>query len=599
MIKVYQNFNDSRKGYSLANNQYVLTECISATMTETLNGNFILELEYPAQDSKNISNMLQVSNFLTVGMPENDDRKAAQIFYITKVSREFNNGIEIISVCAIHEFMKIAQQNYITDRYFVNSNISSAMQQLTDAQNIIPAAGFRKVIKYNIHDTESDFATAVKNLRIVRKNVWDAITGKEDNTILNRYGGEFMLDNSTIHLYEKRGEVSQVNIAYAKNITGAEMDIDITNMYTAIIPEGRNGLIGKTVYSDRHGYMLSVADDGSEFNYNKRTQYIQYESGKAVVNKKNYYMYLFPNGKYYTLSARADIEETDHTVKLYKSESGDNTFWKSIPVSKVYFDDEMETIFMNENIARATKINFDIGVVEEIKDSNGNITNANDVCTQEQALEKLQKAAEKKFSMDHIDEPVFTLDIDIIELADCETFGDNDYKELLEKNKLCVGDTINIYIKSFGIQGQGRVLQLVTNAITGKTEKIKIGNTDFSFIKDIKNDIENRFNILNKAITNNDAASLQRHINVSNTLDSAVDVIELLQAHIDILYNYVYSLTHMAAQNYYIAMGNFKKEHGNSLTTTPVPSQDGLKTTWNSELQYLNNSNTFKIDIHK
>ncbi|NRW46537.1 hypothetical protein [Clostridium beijerinckii] len=72
-------FNSRETDFS--HNEYVLNEIISCKVTEELNGDYTLELEYPLDDSKGISNNLVVGAIISV--PTIDSREN-QLFRVIK-----------------------------------------------------------------------------------------------------------------------------------------------------------------------------------------------------------------------------------------------------------------------------------------------------------------------------------------------------------------------------------------------------------------------------------------------------------------------------------------------------------------------------------
>ncbi|NFG25207.1 endopeptidase [Clostridium botulinum] len=114
-----------------------------------------------------------------------------------------------------------------------------------------------------------------------------------------------------------------------------------------------------------------------------------------------------------------------------------------------------------------------IGVVEAQKDNDGNITNEDEVCTEQQAIEKLRKACLDKFNIEHINEINFNLNLNFIELCDCINFEGNDYADI--NSRVAIGDTIDVNIKPFGVIQKGRIFKLTRDAITGRLISCEIG----------------------------------------------------------------------------------------------------------------------------
>lgn len=86
----------------------------------------------------------------------------------------------------------------------------------------------------------------------VRKNIVEAILGDDENSFLNRWGGEVLLDNFDIYINDKIGSDNGVRIEFGYNLNEIEEDINIEEVATRIIPTGYNGIMldGSTPWVD-------------------------------------------------------------------------------------------------------------------------------------------------------------------------------------------------------------------------------------------------------------------------------------------------------------------------------------------------------------
>ncbi len=78
--------------------------------------------------------------------------------------------------------------------------------------------------------------TSENSLRIVRKSVLNALIGDDDNTFLNRWGGEIERDNFTVNMKQRLGAERGYRIAYKKNLTGIEIIDDASTIVNRIVP---------------------------------------------------------------------------------------------------------------------------------------------------------------------------------------------------------------------------------------------------------------------------------------------------------------------------------------------------------------------------
>lgn len=85
--------------------------------------------------------------------------------------------------------------------------------------------------------------TAVSTAYYQFKNLIEAINGGDDNSFINRWGGEILFDNFTVYVNEKIGSDHGVELLYGKNIpeNGFSETVDIRDIVTRIYPKAYNG----------------------------------------------------------------------------------------------------------------------------------------------------------------------------------------------------------------------------------------------------------------------------------------------------------------------------------------------------------------------
>lgn len=75
----------------------------------------------------------------------------------------------------------------------------------------------------------------------IRKNIMEAIGGDDENSFINRWGGERMYDNFTVIINNRLGGDYGACAEFGRNMTGIEADISIDDVVTRIIPVSYNG----------------------------------------------------------------------------------------------------------------------------------------------------------------------------------------------------------------------------------------------------------------------------------------------------------------------------------------------------------------------
>ncbi len=75
------------------------------------------------------------------------------------------------------------------------------------------------------------------------KNLIEALNGDDENSFINRWGGEIIFDNYTVIVNERAGGDYGVEVLYGKNIKedGFSEEIDMRDIVTRIVPKAYNG----------------------------------------------------------------------------------------------------------------------------------------------------------------------------------------------------------------------------------------------------------------------------------------------------------------------------------------------------------------------
>lgn len=204
-------FDNNGKGY--------LTDCLSAKVMETLNGDFILSIEYPLNG--NLANYLIENNIIK----SNVGNENYQLFRIKYVQKTFKT----ILVTAYHITYDL-NDNLVEDCAPTNKTSALFGQYILDHTNFIHPFTFESTI------------TGIKTARYVRKNPIECIVGDLDNSMVKLFGGELLRDNFKLKLLSRRGIDNKVKLMIGKNIQDINITTDITNLYTRIMPIGYDGL---------------------------------------------------------------------------------------------------------------------------------------------------------------------------------------------------------------------------------------------------------------------------------------------------------------------------------------------------------------------
>lgn len=206
----------------------ILKDCTSVEVVEEINGEFSITIEYPIEGylyREITEDRIIVSD---VGYGEQ------QAFRIKNIDETLTSK----KIYATHIFYDLSD-NQLEDVYPQNLNGNTAINWiLNKTQYEHKFIGF------------SDIETT-NSARYVRKNGVQALIGNEENSFVNRWGGEIVRDNYKISILKKRQSTSsKKTIRYKKNLKGITFSIDFTTVGTRLMPVGYNALLLPEKYID-------------------------------------------------------------------------------------------------------------------------------------------------------------------------------------------------------------------------------------------------------------------------------------------------------------------------------------------------------------
>ena len=217
MINLY----DSKEQSFVNNGLVVLGDCISCSITEALNGQYELELEYPFDERGKWKYLLE-GNIIKA------DGQLFRIYYKSK-------NMSSIRVNARHIFYDLLD-NFLEDVRPTGKTGLGALQYILENT------------QYSHNFSCNGDVSGSNTKYFVRQNVVNAIMGT--NSILSNWGGELVRDNFNIGLWQHRGNDNGVLIMGGKNLIGIEESLDIDNVCTRLLPLGKDGLMLPEKYID-------------------------------------------------------------------------------------------------------------------------------------------------------------------------------------------------------------------------------------------------------------------------------------------------------------------------------------------------------------
>ena len=210
MIQLYVQGNTDYK----KNGDLVLFPSL-CEITQILNGSWMLELELPVVGN---SHLLVKENCVISAPAPNG---TTQLFRIYEVVR---NETYIIAY-AMPIFMQAAYDCFLTDVRPTNKTGQQALDILM--------AGTQ-------YSGKSDI-TSVNTAYYINKTLIEALQSDDDNSFLNRWGGEVYYNNFQITINERIGADNGMKAKFGWNLAGIQQRVNMQNVVTRIVPIAYNG----------------------------------------------------------------------------------------------------------------------------------------------------------------------------------------------------------------------------------------------------------------------------------------------------------------------------------------------------------------------
>lgn len=195
-----------------------LPDAVEAEVLEELNGVYDLRVLYP-KDGAGVDLIIE-ERIIKASTP-----KGEQLFRISGIRKDMG----YLEIHAPHVFYDLLQ-NFIEDTFIQNKGGQGALDQLLE----------KCVVPHNF--TAVSDVPGTLSSRLVRKNALEALMGDDDNSLMNRGGGELERDNHVIRWMQRLGTDRGVVIKHRKNLLGMEFTTDYTEVVTRIMPQGFDGL---------------------------------------------------------------------------------------------------------------------------------------------------------------------------------------------------------------------------------------------------------------------------------------------------------------------------------------------------------------------
>ncbi|EES49217.1 phage tail protein [Clostridium botulinum] len=386
--------------------KWVLSEVLSVYITETTEGNFELDLEYPLFDSKNLSRYLIRGNIISC---ECYDNRPDQLFKIRKANKSTEN--KVITVYAEAIGRADADNNYIPGLEIPKGKTRREALQIVlnnraDKRRNYTIGSLDTSTNTNVNLGLDDNGNIINYVDIADKSLLKAIleesTDSTNSSIYTAYKGEVIWNNFEINMVDERGKDNSFIIKSGKNLESLEEEISDMddNFATALVMKSSDGLFlpnQEIIYSpnankyDRYFYKTIPCDDVSlEDLITENSSDKDIEEAKKVVYEqlRERAAKQFANGidkppTNYTVNfiQLADTEEYKDYAKLKKCELGNNV---TTIYSKIGVRSEGRIIRIKYNVLTKKIEEVEIGdrlkksIVDNINNTENKVDNVED-----------------------------------------------------------------------------------------------------------------------------------------------------------------------------------------------------------------------------
>ncbi|MHB1453915.1 MAG: phage tail spike protein [Saccharofermentanales bacterium] len=195
----------------------------SAFVTEGINGAFELKLSHPF-DKSGKHEHLEQGNIIKASTP-----RGLQLF---RIYRSVKSLLGEREVNARHISYDLAS-NFLENCYVDTKTGDAAIKHILSSTQYA-----------SVFSGSSDIAL-LNSARYINTNPLAALLGGEENSFINRWGGEVLRDNFEISVNTRIGSDSGEVIRYGKNLTDLKLDEDMSGVATRLLPTGvsENGAV--------------------------------------------------------------------------------------------------------------------------------------------------------------------------------------------------------------------------------------------------------------------------------------------------------------------------------------------------------------------
>lgn len=218
---------DKTESSFISNGLAILNKyCLSAVVREEVNNTFVLNAVFPSK----FPHLDKIDYDRIIKAPTPDGEQPFRIYMIRKLFGR-------VYISAKHVFFDL-EDNLIEDIFIQKQTGAGALNKIL------------KSTQFPHRFTGTSDILNTNNSRLVDKNVVTALIGDQDNSFVNRWGGEIEVDKWDIRFNKVRGKDRGIQILYRKNLTGLDAILNKKTVCTRVLVKGYDGLTLPERYID-------------------------------------------------------------------------------------------------------------------------------------------------------------------------------------------------------------------------------------------------------------------------------------------------------------------------------------------------------------
>ncbi len=205
-----------------------LYDSITCQVTEELNGEYFLELEYPRTGQW--ASELIVDRVI---LAEPHDGAKPQAFRITEVT------FDMIGTIAIHA----EHVSYQLNQVIIGQGTTATFNSAVGMWNALTAARIAGTNPFTFSSDTSPISGGSLSLNVESPDGLRSFLGGGAGAMCELFKGEFEFDNYSVKLLRSRGTDRGVKIAYGKNLTGLTYDVNMEGCITGVVVFWTDGTV--------------------------------------------------------------------------------------------------------------------------------------------------------------------------------------------------------------------------------------------------------------------------------------------------------------------------------------------------------------------